>query len=223
MKQPNKVNFHELSPNTKEGLTIGFEKLLKMNIVGDYLEFGLYQGQSFSHAYYEMKRLKITNMHLWGFDSFSGFPETDDIDLDGLYTDAVKPYFKKGFLCCPKTEVMQNLKALGIDLSQISLVEGYYDRTLVPENRKKLKINNAAIVLIDSDLYKSCKLVLSFILPLLQKGTVLLFDDWNLYNKPERGEEKAFSEFLRDNRNIKVERYKSFGWHGQSFIVVAIS
>ena len=51
----------------------------KINQVpGDYLEFGLWRGKTFSYAYRMMHRYRRGDMKLWGFDSFQGLPDTGD-------------------------------------------------------------------------------------------------------------------------------------------------
>ncbi len=48
----------------------------KINQVpGDYLEFGLWRGKTFSYAYRMMHRYRRGDMKLWGFDSFRDCPK----------------------------------------------------------------------------------------------------------------------------------------------------
>ncbi|OCR92398.1 hypothetical protein [Campylobacter fetus] len=56
----------------------------------------------------------------------------------------------------------------------------------------------ASLIYIDCDLYTSSKTVLDFIAQsdLLQDGTIIAFDDWDLYRaNPNKGQRKAFKEF----------------------------
>ena len=51
--------------------------------------------------------------------------------------------------------------------------------------------------------------------------TIILFDDWNCFNKDnERGQRKAFDEFLDKNGELfHVEEFFEYGLYGQVFIV----
>lgn len=180
-------------------------------IDGDYLEFGCYTGVSFRIAH-KYSRLEKLNMHLYAFDSFKGLPKPSGID--------VGPQWKEGTLKEPLQSFEYKLKAHGIKKSEYTTVPGYFSESLTEETRKKLKIKNAALVLIDCDFYESTALVLDFILPYLQTGTVLVLDDFYLYKgDPECGEQLALREFLRKHPEIELVDYLTFGWHGRSFIV----
>lgn len=37
--------------------------------------------------------------------------------------------------------------------------------------------------------------------------------------EPDRGEQRAFAEFLERNTRFSVTEFRNFGWHGKSFIV----
>lgn len=57
----------------------------------------------------------------------------------------------------------------------------------------------------DCDLYLSTVPVLEFVKDLLQKGTVIIFDDWNCFwADPDKGERRAWREFC--------ERYPELGF-----------
>ena len=56
--------------------------------------------------------------------------------------------------------------------------------------------------------------------PLLQQGTVILFDDWNAFTaRASHGERAATREWLAANLRISLESYAKYGWHGEAFIV----
>ena len=76
------------------------------------------------------------------------------------------------------------------------------------------------LALIDCDLYSSTVSVLDFLDNLLQDGSILMFDDWNCFGKSdERGERRAFREFLARHPIWRADPFVSFGWHGQSFVL----
>jgi hypothetical protein len=180
------------------------------HIRGDYLEFGCFGGNTFALAYKHSLIHRI-NMHFYGFDSFKGLPEPKGIDAH--------PQWIEGDMSMNMNDFRSRLKANGIEESKITLVPGFYKDSLTHETREKIKLRKAAVVYVDCDLYESTVPVLDFILPLLQNGTIIAFDDWFCFNgDPDRGGQKATKEFLQRNPNIKFLDYLTFGWHGKSFI-----
>src|SRR5215471_16913966 len=55
-----------------------FEKASLLGIQGDYLEFGVYKGDSFITASNLAKRYKFGNMRFFAFDCFDGVPDSED-------------------------------------------------------------------------------------------------------------------------------------------------
>lgn len=50
--------------------------------------------------------------------------------------------------------------------------------------------------------------------------SLILFDDWNCFNADsEKGQRKAFREFLTHNDHFTVRELFSYGQYGQVFIV----
>ena len=181
-------------------------------IEGDYLEFGVYEGTTFQSAYHIADRAGLNKMHFIAFDSFEGLPRPESIDVD-----PGQP-FEEGAYSCSEEEFKEKMKEGGVDASRVKIVKGWFDTSLTPEKRNEIK--KAAIIWIDCDLYLSTVPVLEFITPLLQDGTVIVFDDWFCYRAdPDKGEQRACREWLAKNPQIKLVEYHNFAWHGKSFIV----
>src|SRR6202034_4517953 len=95
-----------------------------------------------------------------------------------------------------------------------------YEKTLPPALKQELGIQKASIVLIDCDLYESTVPVLNFVTDFIQTGTVLIFDDWYSYKgRLDRGEAKAFVEWLKLNPRIQANEYHKCGRTMMSFIL----
>ena len=70
------------------------------------------------------------------------------------------------------------------------------------------------------DLYISTIPVLQFIVPFLQQGTIICFDDWFSYGGDQmKGEIRATREWLEKTPQVKLMHYRDFGISGRSFIV----
>jgi len=203
------------TPNRKDdilSLVMGFANFTGPK--GDYLEFGVWKGGSLCSAFYQAKRYKnLQEMRFYAFDSFEGLPS-----VEGL--DAQSKDFSQGEYACSLEGVKANLKDWGVDTNRFDFIKGWFKDTLNEETRKKLKIKTAAVVYIDSDLYESAQLVLDFITPYISDGTILIFDDWYCFRgHPDRGEQKAFREWLEKNQKWQAISYHQFGWMGNSFII----
>jgi hypothetical protein len=185
----------------------------RSQVDGDYLEFGVESGDSFISAYHLAKRVDLSSMRFYAFDSFEGLPKIKGIDRDFQQ-------FHEGDHACTIDDFKENLHERGVDLGQVKIIPGWYSETLTEKRKEKLGIESAAIVLVDCDLYNSTVPILDFVKSLLVDGTILIFDDWYLYKgKPDRGEQRAFREWLKRNSEIEIIQFQKYGWHGNSFII----
>ena len=181
--------------------------------VGDYYEFGLFRGYTFWHAQKAATESGNSSMRFVGFDSFSGLPEVAGID-------AYKGDFATGQYSASYRYVHDNLSRHGVDWSRTILVPGYFADALTPELRLEHAMRPVAVALVDCDLYASTTLVLTFLADLFVDGSVLLFDDWNAFDrKDDHGERRAFREFQDDDPRFAAEPLFEYGIHGQAFLV----
>jgi O-methyltransferase len=209
-------------------------------VEGDYLEFGVFRGASFVRAYRALQRQfkkRISQdeggrdepecqrarqeiweaMRFFAFDSFQGLPipDRDDVGTND---------FQQGQYACSAQQFKEMLTTSGVPLPRTRIVEGWFEDTCTQKTREELGMRKAAIVWIDSDLYSSARTALSFITPLVQDGTVIIFDDWFSYRgNPRAGEQKAFAEWTQTIADkYSVQEYHKERWKRCSFIVSAI-
>lgn len=189
--------------------------LVGAQIPGDYCEFGVYLGTTFSYACKLMTSL-FPKMRFFAFDSFEGLPKPQGIDALNGYTSN----FHEHEFSCSEEEFVANLSRDGIDLRRIRTVKGWFDQTLTVEKAQDYGIKKIAIAWIDCDLYESTVPILKFILPYLTVGSVIIFDDWRTFrNLPDFGEQRACREWLEANPNLTLNQLISFGFHGIAFTV----
>jgi hypothetical protein len=197
-------------------------------IAGDYLEFGVWKGDSFIKVYQFLSKLRRDHLawlesrptyasetgssspehdawkrwtpRFFAFDSFEGLPEPEQHEIPEEWV--------KGGYACSEDQFKRNLASDGVDLKNVITVPGFYDKTLNSATKKRLGLKQAAIVHVDCDLYESTILVLSFVTDLLVQGSVLVFDDW-FYNqgRKDRGEQKACYEWLKLNPQLELVEY----------------
>ena len=182
-------------------------------VPGDYLEFGVYEGRTFTDAWEAARRYGMSDMHFHAFDSFEGLPEPGPDDAGGA--------FSGGQFRCEREKFDATLRRRKVDLSRVSIHEGMFDRTLAePGSLQSFGIRKASVVWIDCDLYASTVPVLRALTDVLVDGTILVFDDWFCFNgRPDRGEQRACAEWLDDNPRVRLVEYQKFHWGGESFIV----
>ncbi|UCH72238.1 MAG: hypothetical protein JSW62_01445 [Thermoplasmatales archaeon] len=202
--------FRPFSKDTPKAIKKCFNKTVELGIAekGDYYEFGIYKGYTFWYAQKIANNLGINKMRFFGFDSFKGLPEIKDIDK-------TKNGFFKGQFNYSKSDVERHLSSHGINWDKSFLIEGFYEKTLNQNTKKKYKMDKASVVLIDCDLYYSTIKVLDFIKDMLIDNSIIIFDDWNSFGDPNKGERRAFREFL--DKNIDFSATEFFSFHKEKY------
>jgi hypothetical protein len=158
--------------------------LSKINKKGLHLEFGVYKGASLNYFSNVLK-----NTTWYGFDSFLGMQE----DWKG-------GWFGKGYL---------NLNNQVPELNKnVKIIKGWFKDTL-PKFFEKHK-ECISFIHIDCDTYESTRDVLNCIdKKRMQKGCILLFDEYMGCINWQENEYKAWQEYVKKNK-IKYT-YKAFG------------
>ncbi len=184
---------------------------------GDYLEFGVFQGHTFISSFHfaNSQGKNLSNMRFFAFDSFQGLPKPEGVDIETF------DHFKEGDYSFSLDNFVKNLKRSNVDMKRVIITPGWFNKTLNSKLKDKFILKKASIVYIDCDLYSSTVDVLNFVEDLIYPGTLIAFDDWFTFRgSPDQGEQLAFKVWLKKHPKIKVEEFRKFGWHGNSFIVV---
>ncbi len=154
----------------------------------DYLEFGVYQGDSIK-MWTEIN--KHRHSRFFGFDSFEGLPEawgksmqSGDFNVGG--------------------------RMPLIDDDRVSFAKGWFNETLVPflatfQPRSPLIIHN------DSDLYSSTLYLLTKLDPILVQGSVVIFDEF--YSSLH--EFRAFQDYISAYRRQLLPVGRVLDPHGR--------
>jgi hypothetical protein len=162
------------------------------DIEGDYLEFGVFTGSSFCHSLRCCRKLRkinpqLSGMRFWGFDSFAGFGELTEDDEHPFYKD---DNFAANLV---KVEKRAGKAAKGL---RYRLVPGFFNESL-KGGAEQMGISKAKIIFIDSDTYASASEALTFSVPITQRGTYIMLDDFYSYRgSMKMGVARAFKEFL---------------------------
>ncbi len=163
--------------------------IAEQNVTGHFLEFGVYRGTSFITFWHLAQKFGLSSMRFFGFDSFAGLPGAEG------------PVWKPGMFACSRERASKLIVKGGVDWRSFVLVEGLYEKSLVPELKRTLGLTKAALIHVDCDLCTSTKTVLAWIEDLVDVGTVLLFDEWGCFpDGSESGERRAFSDWALSSR-----------------------
>ena len=223
---------HGTNRNDREGaLYRAWGHVVTNNLKGGYYEFGTYHGSSLIASYKAWKEYvgwiegQKHSPELWrrdqnrdldrcffAFDTFSGMPknsEGNDAFAEGMFKSNIEEVIAR----CKKAGLVQG--------SNVQLFQGTFDKFLQgPQSIEIEKLQPAAIINIDCDLYASTVTALEIVKPKIQQGTIIMFDDYNCFDASnEKGERRALIEFLATNTHIEVEKLFSYAFVGQAFIV----
>lgn len=139
-----------------------------VTLPGDFAEFGVYKGDSAK----QILQFMPTDRQLWLFDSFLGLPHHWN-------------RYPKGFF-------NTNGAAPNLIDPRVKIIKGSFEHTVAHWARDDQ--SPLAFVHIDSDLYSSCKTLLTAIRHLLISGTIIQFDEIHGYRSSEYDEYKAWIE-----------------------------
>jgi len=186
-------------------------------VPGDYLEFGVYEGTSLIAAFendWRLRPAQLAARTFWGFDSFEGgFKYFDARDRH--------PFFQEGEFSSSHAQTRRRLERHFRGRAACKLVPGYFEETLAGKTAPDLGIEAVAVALVDCDLGTPAEIVLNFMRPALQAGSVLILDDYFAYRASlTDGVAGAFERFKSRNPQLAFRRLFDYGHGGQGFVVV---
>ena len=195
-------------------------------IQGDYYEFGVFQGDSLVQSFQAWSDFKswvnkqvgadapAWRQEVWkeysefnprfvGVDTFEGMPDNDESST----------IFAKGTFQTSLELVEGKCESVGLSSPELTLVKG-----LFADTDKELIAPKAAIINVDGDLYQSAVDALELVKDSIQQGTVLLMDDYNMFNAAnDKGERRALLEFC-ERTDIEIEPWFPYQFVGQAFL-----
>jgi len=186
-------------------------------IEGDYLEFGIYNGSSFSHSLRCIRQLLKINSAVekttsYAFDSFEGFGD--------FHTDDKHPFYEQLNFETSFQKVNQRVRKAAKNL-KYKIIKGFFEETLLvkPDH---YGIKKSRIIFIDSDTYISSIYALRFSLPTIQIGSYIILDDYFSYKGDDsKGVARAFKE-IKDEGQLSVRHVFNYGMSGVVFVVSRI-
>lgn len=180
--------------------------IIKNNIEGDFVECGVWRGGCSLAMAMILDDLKA-NRKIFLYDTFSGMtsPTSLDIDMHGNSAkDRLGRSKKDGtnnvWAYASIEDVKAQFKYLGLEQNTV-FVKGDVLKTLDKKNDLPKQIS---LLRLDTDWYQSTKHELNILYPKLERGGVLLIDDYGDW----KGSKKAVDEYFEE----KDLRGRSLFW-----------
>lgn len=153
---------------------------------GDVIEFGIAQGATSALLANE---LRGTDRTLWLYDSFAGLPAPtaeDGLKDDIFRLGSMERY--RGEMACPRAEVEERLRRIGIAPEAVRIVPGFVEESLAREAPTRV-----AFAYVDFDFYAPIKTALEFLDRTLAPGGWIVVDDYDFFST---GAKQAVDEFV---------------------------
>lgn len=177
-----------------------FKKVI--DIPGDIVECGVFQGTG---VLYWARMVQVFNplsrRKVIGFDTFSGYPDTDTGAQD---LQAGDEFLKKtGYRGFPAADITGIAARLGLD-RRVELIEGDALET-IPDYVEKNHGFRIALLNLDFDIFKPTLAALKYLYPIVVPGGIIILDEYAVH---EWGESGAVDEYFKG----KVPLLKSLPW-----------
>ena len=178
---------------------------------GNIVEVGVASGRAIAFLNNLSLQFGI-NKKIYGFDSFEGFSEPSKEDGD---------FFKNNFSRYKESYAKFSINAVNRNLvdwcgssdnvKNIKLCKGY-----IPESLSKYDGGKISLMNIDLDIYQPTLDSLRFFWPMLQKGGIMMLDEYDFGNDLEKwpGAKTAVDEFCEE---VEIEVQKHFT--GRAFLI----
>lgn len=173
--------------------------ILKNNIPGDFVECGIWKGGNVILIKKLLFNLKKSRK-IFCYDTFEGLTEPDSRDEPWHNRYNTKEVWEKknkknhnDWCYSSYDSVLNNFKKELKNFREIKLIKGKVEDTLKIKKNLPKKIS---LLRLDTDWYKSTKVELEKLYPLLAKGGILLIDDYGHW----KGARKATDEYFKNSK-----------------------
>ncbi len=184
----------QVSPSETEEIMRIFREVLELP--GDVVEFGCYQGDS-SVIFQRILEENKASKKLWLYDSFAGLPKKSEFDASSAGEN-----FQEGELPASKAELIRRFKKINLRVPIIR--KAFFEELSEADLPEAISFG-----FLDGDFYQSIRTSLELSAPRMEKGGILVVHD---YNNPELpGPARAVEEFLKKRRDLRFSQRYSLG------------
>lgn len=167
--------------------------ILKNNIPGDFVECGVWKGGSCMLIAYTLLEAAVTDRTIWLYDTFAGMarPGVNDGEKELMEWEKKKVNDDQSNWCfASQEEAEANMKTTGYPFSNLRFVKGKVEETI-----PGAMPGTISLLRLDTDWYESTRHELLHLYPLLEKGGVLIIDDYGVW----QGSRKATDEYFTNS------------------------
>lgn len=169
-------------------------ELDRRGLGGAIVECGVYHGGSAAVMAYA-GRDALRPRPLWLFDSFQGLPAPTPED-----GSTARAQYRPGWCQGEVAKVKEVFQCLGIPLSRLHIVEGWYQDTFA-----RTEVGPVSLLHIDADWYESVKLCLEKFYDAVEPGGFVVLDDYGYWEGCRRAVEEFFRQRALPLRLIPVD------------------
>lgn len=192
--------FYWTCDNQRIGKLLAHYELFKLsqNVIGEIVECGVFKGASLVR--FTIYRNLFSSPELKkviGFDSFAKFPDTyfePDIKMRTDFVDEC------GEQSISKEQLLDVLQYKGCE-KNVELIAGDITET-IPDYIDKNPDLKISLLNLDVDIYEPSVTILEHLYPRLQKGGVLILDDYGVFP----GETKAVDDYFKDKK-VSIKKF----------------
>lgn len=189
------------TPEAIVELIRGVGHVLRNNIPGAFVECGVFMGGNAVVMIRTLINARVTDRDIYLYDTFDGFPKPQEVDFEYFVGPALETWKKfkqlddeleagSDWLRYPIEKVQQRVLALDYPAERIHFVKGLVEDTIPARAPEKI-----ALLKLDTDFYRSTKHEFIHLYPRLQRGGILIIDDYGAL----QGSRTATDEYLREN------------------------
>ena len=198
------------SPERLWALIDGVRFVVQENLVGDFVECGVWRGGSVMAMALQLNRLGVSDRNLWLYDTFTGMTEPTDIDVESGTGKSASDLLQatdvgdgNNIWCVAgRMSVEANVASTGYPMDLVTFVEGD-----VSESLYRTAPSQVALLRLDTDWYESTKSCLEMLYPKLIPGGVCILDDYGHW----AGARRAVDEYFDEHRPRPVMHVIDYG------------
>jgi O-methyltransferase len=168
------------------------EYVVERDIPGDFVECGVWRGGSSMVVALTLSRLAVSDRMLWLYDTFGKMPPAGEHDIDyagrAMTAGALDDINNSGHTAgLTLTEVQAAMASTGYPGDRVTYVEGHVEETIARSAPERI-----ALLRLDTDWYESTRHELTELYPRVERGGVLIVDDYGHF----AGARKAVDEYF---------------------------
>jgi O-methyltransferase len=178
--------------------------LIKNNIEGDIVECGTWKSGQMMAAASMLNYMSVKDREIYLYDTYSGMSKPTEHDIEIRNNVSFELTYKtwgkalkndvNQWCYASLDEVRKNMESTRYNIEKIQFIKGKVEDTIPNVIPQKV-----ALLRLDTDFYESTKHELIHLFPLLQKGGIIIIDDYGHW----LGARKATDEYFKLN-NIPI-------------------